>query len=267
MLPDQDVEHDAVDLVVHAVIGDHPDHLARLSVAVDAPFALLVTGRVPGEVVMEDGVEVFLEVDPFAQAVGADQYALRRPRPVAARAPRVRPAGGCRSPPRPRLLSAAASRSSVGDVLGGRDEAAEDDWPIAVLEELADQLGGLLEFLVLVAAEGFGVAGHVQKTAVGAWSRRRASLGGSAPGVTSSRSAPSSSSRSSTARRPISSASSGVSCSAAAARLRSVAAAAAGLEAIARSSARADHQRTRCRCRVARSVLHRLAGIVEHAVE
>ena len=48
-------------------------------------------------------------------------------------------------------------------------------------------------------------------------------------------------------RRPISSASSGVSALATAARLRSVAAAAAGLEAIDRSSARADHQRTRWR--------------------
>jgi len=68
---------------------------------------------------------------------------------------------------------------------------------------------------------------------------------GSEPGVTSEPSADSSTIISRIVRRPISSASSGFSASAGAARLRKVAAAAAGLEASERNNAKADHQRTR----------------------
>ena len=77
MPANQDVENQSVDLVVHAVIGHHADDFRGLSVAVDPPLALLVPGGVPGEVVVNDGVKVLLEVDPFAQAVGADQNAFR----------------------------------------------------------------------------------------------------------------------------------------------------------------------------------------------
>ncbi len=83
-------------------------------------------------------------------------------------------------------------------------------------------------------------------------SRRRCGLSAafsasSAPGVASSDSTDSSSARSITAERPSASASSQVVAPAFFARVRSVAAAARGDEANARSSASADHQRTRCR--------------------
>ena len=66
VLAEQDVEHDPVDLVVDPVVGQHPDDLGGLAVAVNPALALLVAGRVPAQVVVDDGVEVVLEVDPLA---------------------------------------------------------------------------------------------------------------------------------------------------------------------------------------------------------
>ena len=70
----QHVEHDAVDAVVHPVDGDRPDGVVGLTEAVDAAFALFVAGGVPGEVVVHDGLEGFLQVDAFGQAVGGHQH-------------------------------------------------------------------------------------------------------------------------------------------------------------------------------------------------
>ena len=69
----QHVEHDAVDRVVDAVVGQGTHGRGGLSVAVDAAFALFVAGRVPAQVVVHDGVEMILQVDAFAEAVGGDQ--------------------------------------------------------------------------------------------------------------------------------------------------------------------------------------------------
>ncbi len=77
--------------VVLAVIGDHPDLRARLPIAVHAPFPLLMTGGVPRQVVMEDGIEVILQVDAFAEAIGRHEYALRGLGQRADRGPRARP--------------------------------------------------------------------------------------------------------------------------------------------------------------------------------
>ena len=75
MLAEQHVEDDAVDAVVAAVEGDDADDVALLAEAVDAALALLVAGGVPGQVVVDDGVEVLLQVDALGQAVGGDQDA------------------------------------------------------------------------------------------------------------------------------------------------------------------------------------------------
>ena len=56
-----------------AVEGDGATTSALLAEAVDAALALLVAGRVPGQVVVDDGVEVVLQVDALGQAVGGDQ--------------------------------------------------------------------------------------------------------------------------------------------------------------------------------------------------
>src|SRR5262249_40935169 len=76
VLAQEHVEDDAVDPVVSAEVGEDSDRARALPEAVDAPLALLVTGRVPGEVVVDDRVEVLLEVDSLGQAIGGDENAL-----------------------------------------------------------------------------------------------------------------------------------------------------------------------------------------------
>ena len=75
---DEYVEHDAVDAVVVAVVGDRPDGGRGLAESVDAALALLVSGGIPGEVVMHDRGESVLQVDAFGEAVGGDQQTRAR---------------------------------------------------------------------------------------------------------------------------------------------------------------------------------------------
>ena len=74
VLAEQHVEDDAVDAVVGAVQRDRADGAGLLAEPVHAAFALLVPGRVPGQVVVDDGLEVLLQVHAFGQAVGRDQH-------------------------------------------------------------------------------------------------------------------------------------------------------------------------------------------------
>jgi hypothetical protein len=67
---DQDVEDHAVDLVVYPVVGEDADRVFGLAVALDTALALFVAGGVPGEVVVEDGVEVLLEVYSLGEGSG-----------------------------------------------------------------------------------------------------------------------------------------------------------------------------------------------------
>ena len=73
MAADQHVQDDAVDAVVLAVDGDGADVGGALAEPVDAALALFVPGGVPGQVVVDDGLEGVLEVDALGQAVGGDQ--------------------------------------------------------------------------------------------------------------------------------------------------------------------------------------------------
>ena len=77
-----------------AVDGGHPHRRRRLAVAVDAAFSLLEPGGVPGQVVVDDGVEVLLEVDALGQAVGGDQHPCRCVAEIPDRWLRARRAGG-----------------------------------------------------------------------------------------------------------------------------------------------------------------------------
>ena len=74
MLADEDVEDHAVDRVVGAVVRDGPHLALLLPEPVHPALALLVARGVPCQVVVQDGIEVFLEVDAFRQAVGADEH-------------------------------------------------------------------------------------------------------------------------------------------------------------------------------------------------
>ena len=63
VLAQQHPQDDLVDLVVRPVVGDDPNRRYGLAESVDATLPLLESGRVPGQVVVNDGVEVILEVD------------------------------------------------------------------------------------------------------------------------------------------------------------------------------------------------------------
>ncbi len=76
MFTQKHLQHHAVDRVIRTVKGYDPDFRGFLPIAVDAAFALLVPGGIPGEIVMYNGVKAFLEIDPFAKTVGADKDAL-----------------------------------------------------------------------------------------------------------------------------------------------------------------------------------------------
>ena len=73
MLPKQDIEHDSINLVVGTVVGHNANCRTRLAVAINPAFPLLVPCRIPGQVVVENGVERILQIDTFAQAIGAHQ--------------------------------------------------------------------------------------------------------------------------------------------------------------------------------------------------
>ena len=73
VLAEQDLEHDLVDDVVDAVDRGDLDRRRRLPVAVDAALALFEPGRVPRQVVVDDGVEELLEVDALGQTVRGDE--------------------------------------------------------------------------------------------------------------------------------------------------------------------------------------------------
>jgi hypothetical protein len=64
-LAEDDVEDEAIDGVVLAIKHGGTDFGGLLAETVHAAFTLFVTGRIPREVVMNDGGEEVLEVDTF----------------------------------------------------------------------------------------------------------------------------------------------------------------------------------------------------------
>ena len=197
VLAQQHVEDQAVHRVVGAVVGDDADLRLRLAEAVDAPLALLVPCGIPGQVVVDDRVEPVLEVDPLGQAVRGDEHALgglaeRRDPGFALR----RGQGPGDDLDRDRLREGVAQRGA--DVLRRRDEAAEEDRLVALLQQVLDDRDDPGELGVVLAGQRFGAAGHLQHPAaiplvLGV--RRPAAGPGSAPSApSSSKSAPASAS-------------------------------------------------------------------------
>ncbi len=172
VLADQHIEDHAVDGIVRAVVGDDADLGLLLAEAVHPAFALLVARRVPGQVVMQHGVEVLLEVDALGQAVGADQHVLARLGDQAGDACFAlggRQQAGHRLDPH---LGGQCLAQLAGHVLGGVHEPAEDDGLEAVLEQRLDLADGALELVVGFGGEGFGPPGELQQLAARARRRR-----------------------------------------------------------------------------------------------
>ena len=69
VLAQQHVQDDPVDAVVGAVQRDRADDVSALAEPVDPAFALLVAGRVPRQVVVDDRLEVFLQVHAFGRCI------------------------------------------------------------------------------------------------------------------------------------------------------------------------------------------------------
>src|SRR3990172_71957 len=73
MLTQQNIQHNAVNLVVYAVIGNYTHVRARLTIAVNTSITLFVPSWIPGKVIMQDCIKMFLQVDAFAKAISGNQ--------------------------------------------------------------------------------------------------------------------------------------------------------------------------------------------------
>ena len=124
-----------------------------LAEAVHAAFALLQAVGIPGQVVVEGGVERVLEIDAFAQAVGRDEDATFFLRQFgnlgAALVVTQHPGDGCDADIV--KLAAQGALQSLGDIVSGGDVATPDDGIEAFAQKSGDQLG---------AAGELGVAGR-----------------------------------------------------------------------------------------------------------
>ena len=169
VLADQDVEDDAVDGVVRAVPGDHPHLGLLLPEAIHPALALLVAGGVPGEVVVQDGIEVLLEVDAFGETVGAHEHEPAAPGPrISGQPGDALLALGVRKPAGDRLHPNVLRERGAqvpGDVLRGVDEAAEDDGVEAAPEERPDLAHRALKLPVVRGIQRLSAARELQQPA------------------------------------------------------------------------------------------------------
>ena len=172
VLADQDLKDLAVDAVVPAVDRDDADIRGPLPEPVDAALPLLVPGRVPGEVVVDDRVERGLQVHALGQAVGRDQDQagpLIRADGVLQSLDAV---GALRRGEGPvdavdEGLGAQGRLEMLGDVLAGGNVAAEHDGAVPVLHQRLDDLRRLGELQVLLRPlQGLRPGGEVQQRGV-----------------------------------------------------------------------------------------------------
>ena len=111
---------------------------------------------------MHHGVEVLLEVDPLAEAVGADQHVafetVHSPDPLGPllgwKIPGDRDDGHVFGQPGSKL---------IGQVLGGGDETAEDDGPVPGLDQFLQDRDRLEKLRVTVPLEPLRGPGQLQQ--------------------------------------------------------------------------------------------------------
>ena len=162
VLAEEHIQHQAVDPVVHGEQGQGAHRFPGLPVAVHPPLALLVARGVPGEVVVHHRVEVLLEVDALAQAVGGHKdVPLRLAQGKHPPLPLLR-----RKLARHRLhhhVPGKACAELLRHVVGRGDEAAEDHGAEPLFQERPDLLLRGLELGVLRSGEALGLPRHVQE--------------------------------------------------------------------------------------------------------
>src|SRR5262249_9154941 len=118
---------------------------------------------VPGKVVVDDGVEVLLEVDSLGEAVGGDEDALLG---LAEREHALLSLCGGKLARDGLYADAFELRAErVGEVVRRRNEAAEDDWVVAVCDELCDQFDAFDELWVARIRECVGFTSQREKAA------------------------------------------------------------------------------------------------------
>ena len=161
MFAQQHIQHDAIDLVVDAIIGDNFDALAWLAIAVDPALALFMPGRVPGQVILRDSVKGMLQVDALAEAIGADQQTPGAPGQIShaalALGRRQLPGHATDFDARQRLAQLALQVADRGD------EAAENDRLIVTLEQVLQDGDQAAQLLVILALQPFRLARHIQE--------------------------------------------------------------------------------------------------------
>ena len=168
-LVEQDADDDAVHGVVRAEEADGFDGFGKgLAEAVHAAFALLQAVGIPGQIVMEGGVEGVLEVDAFTEAVSGDEDAaaflgqLRHLCPALV----VAEQSGDRGDADVVELGAEEALQALGDVVSRGDVAAPDDGIEAFAEKAGDQFGAAGELGVAGrVGDGFGEAREVAEFA------------------------------------------------------------------------------------------------------
>ena len=73
VLAEKYVQDDAIDLVVHSVIGEHANSWVGLTKTIYTPLTLFVTSGVPTEVIVDNSIKMILEVDTLRETIGANQ--------------------------------------------------------------------------------------------------------------------------------------------------------------------------------------------------
>lgn len=185
-LVQQHVEHDAVHGAVRAEIADAADGRLLLTVAVHAAVALFEAVGIPGEIVVQGGIEGVLQVDPLAETVGGHEHArlvLGELLDLGA-ALVIAEAAGERHHAQIGESAPQCLVQPLGQRLGGRDIAAPDDGRETRAEKIADQLGAAVELGVSRAQQRLGETAQLAQAAAvdlgergaGGFDRRRGLL-------------------------------------------------------------------------------------------
>ncbi len=134
-------EDSAVDGIVLAVDHERANGAGSLAETVGSALTLFVAGRIPGEVVVDHGVEVVLEVDTFGQAVGGNQDGPNLLVEFAERLDPLFALIGSELPGDHGDMGISGTQrllQFVAYIVRGGDVAAEDDGPETVEHEPAD---------------------------------------------------------------------------------------------------------------------------------